>query len=195
VEIKHRLDSITEGYKLYKTDRHRSTAYVELLARRRRDIAAGNKVAAKSTTAEIKALTPDEKVTVTIGDGLSNDRIAKWLYGEMGEGKRHKKGRVTADEIALRRVRLATRNDTVKAVIDLILEHRKCEKLASYVDVSKLGPDGRMHSFYKVSGTDTGRLASASFTDATDKLKGMPVLGVGANLQNQTIKHVFVPDA
>ena len=126
---------------------------------------------------------------VEIGTGLSDDKIAKYFYVDMGvpaiKKKRKESGKITpcTDDIALKKVRMR-RPDLAKQTL-LIAQHRKCNTLLKYVDENKVSKDGRIRTMYKPFGTQSGRLASSEAPD-----------GFGTNLQNfdRTLKTLLLPD-
>jgi hypothetical protein len=129
---------------------------------------------------------------VTTGTGLSDDKIASYFYDTLGVAKQYKlrkgtkgaKRTVTVDDIALKKIRLATPKLTT--LVELIREHRKATKLISnYLDPAKLSADGRLRCMYKTYGTNSGRLSSASNPE-----------GLGLNLQNfdAKLKPLLIPD-
>jgi len=129
---------------------------------------------------------------VTTGTGLSDDKIAGYFYDTLGVAKQYKlrkgakgaKRTVTVDDIALKKIRLASPSYTT--LVELIREHRKCTKLISnYLDPGKLSSDGRLRCMYKTYGTNSGRLASSSNPE-----------GLGLNLQNfdAKLKPLLIPD-
>jgi len=145
----------------------------------------------KGAGEEVKALRArGEDVVVERGVGLSDQRIASYLYGTLGlpsHRKRRKdtgKVTVTVDDITLKKVSMAS--PQYAGLIRLVLEHRKANKLLGYLDEAHLDPDGRLRSTYKPFGTQTGRLSSSENP-----------LGTGRNLQNDAreLKYLLLPDA
>ncbi len=201
--IKAELDTFTGGHKLYAESRHRSPKLLKLMAEKRRLTEAKNaipktdKAARKEATAgikrageEVKALRArGDDVTIERGTGLSDQRIAAYLYGTLAlpsHRKRRKdtgKVTVTVDDITLKKVAMAARE--YEGLIKLILEHRKCNKLLGYLDESHLDADGRLRSLYKPFGTQTGRLSSAENPN-----------GTGRNMQNDAreLKYLLLPN-
>jgi hypothetical protein len=127
------------------------------------------------------------------GVGLSDLAIKQYLksQGIKLPTKRTEKGRSeTADEVALQRI--ALNQEPLRRLVTLILEHRKCLKMAStYCNVEKVDRDGRIRCSWKPCGTQTGRLASSENP-----------LGTGLNQQNIPdhddygfrVKRLFLPD-
>lgn len=201
--IKTELDVFTGGYKLYAEHRHRSPALLALMADKKhlteqknalpKSDKAGRKAlisSIKSTSEESKALkAAGDDVVIERGTGLSDQRIASYLYGTLAlpsHRKRRKdtgKVTVTVDDITLKKVAMAA--PQYGGLIKLILEHRKATKLLGYLDEAHLDSDGRLRSTYKPFGTQTGRLSSAENP-----------LGTGTNLQNfdRTLKYLLIPD-
>ena len=127
--------------------------------------------------------------TVVEGKSISTVKLKEFLYGSRTSGglglpERKKRGKATTDESALRSLRL-TYPERCGEVIGKILEFRRAEKLASFVSGGVVGPDGRIHSQYKML-VQTGRLSSSAAPD-----------GTGANLQNTdaTLMYLLKPDA
>lgn len=116
--------------------------------------------------------------------GLSNPAISKYFY-EMLKIKPYRKGgRVTSDEVALRRMQVRWPKK-VEPVAGMILAFRHQEKKAQFTAPTRLDRDGRMRSLFRPL-THTGRLQSQT-----------PPTGVGTNLQNQlrSIRSMFrAPD-
>jgi hypothetical protein len=201
--IKSELDAFTGGHKLYAESRHRSPATIRLMEQRRYLTEKKNAIpkadkserkpiitAIKKLAEEAKALKAEGKdVVVERGVGLSDQKIANYLYGTLGlpaHRKRRKdtgKVTVTVDDVTLKKVAMAA--PAYDGLVKLILEHRKCNKLLGYLDDAHIDSDGRVRSLYKPFGTQTGRLSSASNP-----------LGTGMNLQNpdRTLKYLFIPD-
>jgi len=201
--IKDELDGFTGGYKLYAEHRHRSDALLKLMSRKKslteqkNALPKSDKVGRKAFIASIKGASEETKalkergedVVVERGTGLSDQRIASYLYGTLAlpsHRKRRKdtgKVTVTVDDITLKKVSMAA--PQYSGLIRLILEHRKATKLLGYLDEAHLDSDGRLRSTYKPFGTQTGRLSSAENP-----------LGTGTNLQNfdRTLKYLLIPD-
>jgi hypothetical protein len=203
-EIKKLLDQLC-GVPLYVVKEHRSDALFVLYSLQR-DLRVDYKAIPKTDRAERKAF----KVVVDgigaairdcvddgrgrsyeIGDGLSDQKIAAYLYGTLKlppfKKRRKDSGKVTVtvDDTALKKTKM--RFPEHVELIDLILEHRRCNKLVStYLNADKLlSPrDGRFHSHYKPMGTQTGRLSSGSDPDSH-----------GGNSQNidREFKWLFTP--
>ena len=202
--IKTELDTFTGGHKLYAEARHRSPKLLRLMTRKKalteqkNALPKTDKLARKDILQHIKQLAEETKalkvagedVVVERGTGLSDQKIAAYLYGTLGlpsHRKRRKdtgKVTVTVDDITLKKVSMAARQ--YEGLIRLILEHRKANKLLSYLDESRVDADGRMRSLFRPFGTQTGRLSSTENP-----------LGSGSNLQNtaRELKYLFIPDA
>ena len=102
----------------------------------------------------------------------SSQQLMHYFYSEKGYRPYTKKGRMTTDVDALKR--LKAKGDRVASKV---LEYRKLKKMSStYLDVM-LDEDNRMRCFWKLSGTAFGRLASAKTSFDT-----------GNNMQNQPHK-------
>ena len=203
-EIKRKLDERC-GIHLYTVDEHRSDDLVSLYACQRA-IKADYAAIPKTDRAGRKAFkTVVEGISLAIkdcvaegrgksyeiGDGLSDQKIAHFLYEvlELPAFKKRRKDTgkvtVTVDDTALKKTKM--RRPIHSELIDLILEHRRCNKLCStYLNPDKLlhPRDGRFHSHYKPFGTQTGRLSSSGDPD-----------GYGGNSQNQDreFKWLFIP--
>lgn len=204
-EIKRELDS-QAGVKLYTVTTHRSAELITLYEVQREIKATYNAIPKtdRQERKQYKAVVDGigsairdcrdtgRGVEEEIGDGLSDQKIAAYLYGTLGlppfKKKRKDSGKVTVtvDDTALKKTKM--RHPEHIKLIDLIIEHRRCNKLIStYLNPDKLlSPlDGRFHSHYKTFGTQTGRLSSSS--DPWD---------FGGNSQNQDreFKWLFLPD-
>lgn len=192
-EIKQKLDARC-GIHLYTITKHRSED-LQILYSCARDIRAEYKSIPKLDRTGRKAYRSvvdgiaeairecsdsGRGTTFEIGDGLSDAKIAYFLY-EVLELPKHKKRRkdsgkvtVTVDDTALKKLKMF--RPVHAELINLILEHRRCNKLCStYLNPEKLlhPRDGRFHSHYKTFGTQTGRLSSSGDPD-----------GYGGNAQN-----------
>jgi uracil-DNA glycosylase len=115
----------------------------------------------------------------------STTQMKNLLYQELGYAPRvhRKRGHITADRATLEY--LAIKNKDPR--LELIIEMRKLADMRSDVLESKLGTDGRMHTHYKLGGTDGARWSSTK-----------SILGSGTNLQNIPRKgiarHLFLPN-
>lgn len=130
------------------------------------------------TNAEIDRLTAE--LGKLVGHPIniwSTTQMKTLLYEEMGLEERHhrKRGHVTADRATLEYFAAKNNDDRLR----LIIEIRKLTDMRSDVLKSKLGADGRMHTHYKLGGTDGARWASTK-----------SILGSGTNLQNVPRKGV-----
>lgn len=210
-EIKKELDALTDGIPLYAVGQELSDAAREANERRSAAIAAWNerpKGRGASKTPEVQALKEAAEATRerirelkgtgqyyrrVVGVGLSDPAIKSYLktQGVKLPTKRTEKGRSeTADDVALKRIALA--REDLRPLVKLILEHRKCTKMAStYCNVEKVDADNRIRCSWKPCGTQTGRLASSENP-----------LGSGLNQQNIPdhddygfrVKRLFLPD-
>lgn len=88
------------------------------------------------------------------------------------------KAKTSVDAGALEKVRIA--EPDLAPIIDIVLAWRDRAKMNAVLNPSLLSKDGRMHTFYKVFGTDTGRLASSQdmFSFKRKKIRS------GMNMQN-----------
>ncbi len=148
----------------------------------------GGKIRHKTAVCPKGGVTRSLPCVVKEGSSISGDMLKEYLYGSKKSGglgltARRKKGSVTADEAALRSLRLSF-PDICGEVVGKILEFRRQEKLATFVSEGVIGPDGRIHSQYKQL-VLTGRLSSSAAPD-----------GTGANLQNTdaTLMYLLRPD-
>lgn len=101
-----------------------------------------------------------------------------------------KTGKMKVDNISLRKIQkyyeerksMGDVGAKVHALIDLVLEHRRKRKLASFLTDSKIDSDDRLRCTYKFT-TKTGRLASSANPR-----------GTGMNLQNidRTLRNMFI---
>lgn len=122
----------------------------------------------------------------------SHKQMCEWLYEELRLPKQEKRNKatgkvsLTADDEALKELRLHSHNDQHQSSIDYVLRIREYNKLIStYLDI-KLDRDERIRCSYNLTGTETGRLSSSQ-----------TLKGTGTNLQNipsGDIKRLFVAD-
>ena len=99
----------------------------------------------------------------------SPKQLQQYFYVEKGIKPYTKKGKITTDETAMKR--LARRGFKEASVV---LEMRRVKKLASvYLDVEKVDDDGRMRCSYNPVGTRYSRISSST-----------SIFGTGGNLQN-----------
>lgn len=102
----------------------------------------------------------------------SPKQLQDFFYIKMGHKPYLKKGKITTDEIAMKRL---DRKGVPGAAE--VREIRKLRKLSgTYFVEANLDEDDRLRCEYSISGTETGRLASSSTI----------FFGTGTNLQNQT---------
>jgi DNA polymerase I-like protein with 3'-5' exonuclease and polymerase domains len=101
----------------------------------------------------------------------SGPQMKDLLYVKLGydERRHRKKGHVTADRATLEYFAAKNNDPRIKLIIDI----RKLADFKSDVLDSKLGEDGRLHTHYKLGGTDGARWSSTR-----------SILGSGTNLQN-----------
>lgn len=105
--------------------------------------------------------------------GISDAKLNHVLYDvwEAPKGKRTEKTeKVAADNVSLKRVKLAVADrkrgacvdnrHKIDRLIDIKLEHAHVKKLSSFINPAKVDPDSRMRFSYKFT-TKSGRLASA----------------------------------
>jgi uracil-DNA glycosylase family 4 len=126
--------------------------------------------------------------------GISDDELNKVLYNEWKcpTGKRTTTGKEKADNVALKTLRntvesrkrgeFMERKDNILRLIDLVLDHRRQRKLATFVNPERLDDDDRIRCTYKFT-PKTGRLSSATNPK-----------GTGTNLQNQdrAIRSIYI---
>jgi len=202
-EIKDELLVLTGGVKLWSETKHRSPELIELLATQRElkeqynAIPKEDKAGRKAFKPQVKAIADEIKAcretgldsVIEIGTGLSDDKICDYLYTvlKLGPVKKRRKesglSTVTADDIALKKLRIKYPQHT--KLFQLIMEHRKANKLMGYLNPELLSPDGRLHCMYKPFGTQSGRLSSSE-----------DPMGYGTNLQNfdRSLKTLLIPD-
>jgi len=124
------------------------------------------------TMANIKNL--KEAFAEAIGEDInmnSPKQLIRVLYDKLGlPPQRTRKGTVTTDEKALKRL---AKKYKQRKELQILLQHRKQQKLASTYLSSKLDADNIMRTSYNASGTNTGRLSSSKTVRQT-----------GGNLQN-----------
>lgn len=124
---------------------------------------------------------------------ISDKELGALLYEEWEapKGRRTDTGKPKLDDISLKglrneaekRKRGLPRKDHIVSMVDLVLAHRRSHKLSTFLDPSRVDPDGYVRCEYRFA-TRTGRLASRANPS-----------GTGANLQNydRTLKPIFVP--
>lgn len=135
-----------------------------------------------------------QKKAVELTDkGISDKRLIEVIQS-MGLPKAAtgatQTGRMKVDNISLRKIQkyyedrksMGDVGNKVHTLIDLVLEHRRKRKLASFLTDSKIDNDDRLRCTYKFT-TKTGRLASSSNPR-----------GTGMNLQNidRTLRNMFI---
>jgi len=113
-------------------------------------------------------------------------QMRDYLYGTLGLKPKinRKTGRITADKNAIQDARIKTQDEVLQWIEDL---KAKKDLKGDIVD-QPLGEDNRMHTHYKIGGTDTNRRSSAK-----------SILGTGTNLQNVPVKGIsrtlFIPES
>jgi len=113
-------------------------------------------------------------------------QMRDYLYGTLGLKPKinRKTGKVTADKNAIQDARVKTQDEVLAWIEDL---KAKKDLKGDIVD-QPLGEDSRMHTHYKIGGTDTNRRSSAK-----------SILGTGTNLQNVPVKGIsrslFIPES
>ena len=135
-----------------------------------------------------------EKLNKVVGKDLnpnSPKQMKEFLYEDLKlpkqygwgtfQGKRAKV--LSTDEDAIETLQKLTNNPVLKLVLDI----RKAGKLLGTYIRAPLDPDGRMRCSYRITGTETGRLASSK-----------SVYRTGTNLQNvprgPLVRGMFIPD-
>ena len=121
------------------------------------------------------------KIAGTPLNARSPKQLMEYFYGKLGHSPYKSKGRVSTDEIAMKRL---IRKGVKEA--DYVLKIRRTTKLRStYLDPSKVDSDGRMRCAYNPVGTLFSRLSSSE-----------NIFGSGNNLQNQphNVLKYFIAD-
>ena len=123
-----------------------------------------------------------------ISDACLIKVLEEWKLPKTATGST-KSGRMKVDNVSLRKIQKyyedrKTSNDVgikVRELVDIVLDHRRNKKLASFLTDSKIDDDDRLRCTYKFT-TKTGRLASSSNPR-----------GTGMNLQNidRSLRHLF----
>lgn len=141
--------------------------------------------ASKILLAEIGVL--QDRINQKLGYALnvnSPPQMRDLLYRRMGLKQKvnRKTGKVTADRHAIQDALIKTQDE----VLIWIEELKAKRDLKSDIVDQPLGEDSRMHTHYKIGGTDTNRRSSTK-----------SILGTGTNLQNVPVKGIsrtlFVP--
>lgn len=211
--IKEELDGLTNGVPLYAVDdvlsqaaRDANVVRFNLLMEwksrpKGRDAAKSEYVTDLKQRIEVARANIEELKQAgryhvrVVGDGLSDKRIKAYLssQGIKLPTKRNKDTggtSETADDVALKRI--ALEKPAFRDLVRLILEHRKCVKMAStYCNLEKVDDDSRIRCSWKPCGTQTGRLSSSENP-----------LGGGLNQQNIPdhddygfkVKRLYLPD-
>lgn len=132
-----------------------------------------------------------DKLTALAGEplftkkSLSTKKVTKFLYETLGLRKQTTKGKVTVNEVALRRMAIQHKsNARATEAIGAILDHRRKYQLGTFLQNTQCDPDNRMRATYKFT-TEFNRLASSKNPR-----------GTGRNLQNvdREVLDVFVAD-
>jgi DNA polymerase I-like protein with 3'-5' exonuclease and polymerase domains len=112
--------------------------------------------------------------------GLSNPAIHRYFYEVLKCKERRKRGKVTADEVAIRRLMLAYKR--ARPIGQLILDFRQAAKHLEFLNGARVDSDGRLRSLYKPM-TKTGRYMAST----------TPV-GTGTNGQNimGSVRDIFI---
>jgi uracil-DNA glycosylase family 4 len=106
---------------------------------------------------------------MNVNSNGKNGQVAKYFYDLKGEREYKKKGNVTVDDTAMKRL---ARKGYKEA--SLIKQIRACIKQRSnYVDLNKIDSDGRLRCSYNPVGTKFSRISSSA-----------NIFGTGMNLQN-----------
>lgn len=123
----------------------------------------------------------------TVSDHVLSDVLFKEWNAPQGK-KTDKTFRDKLDDVNLRAVALKAQErarlphkEQIVEMVDVVRRHRRQRKLASFLNVDRVSPDGRIHSEYRYI-TRSGRLSSRENPE-----------GTGANLQNydRTLKEIF----
>lgn len=113
--------------------------------------------------------------------------LQEFFYEEQGyKPYRNKKGKITADKAALKRLAKPTQDREANTIASNILEAKSYGKLLStYLVDSKIDSDNRIRCSYNPCGTLYERLSSSK-----------NIFGTGTNLQNipHSIMEAFVPE-
>lgn len=113
---------------------------------------------------------------------LSPKQLMNYFYNERGFSAYKNKGRVTTNEIAMKRL---SRKGVKEATH--VLNYRRINKIRStYLDPAKIDSDGRIRCSYNPVGTRFSRLSSSE-----------NIFGTGNNLQNQPhhVLKYFIADS
>ena len=116
---------------------------------------------------------------------LSTKKVSTFLYDTLKLRKQLTKGKVTVNEVALRRMAIQNKSNAVACqAIGAILDHRRKYQLGTFLQNAQCDDDGRMRATYKFT-TEFNRLASSKNPR-----------GTGRNLQNvdREVLDVFVAD-
>ena len=132
-----------------------------------------------------------DKLTALAGEplftkkSLSTKKVTKFLYETLKLKKQMTKGKVTVNEVALRRLAIQHKSNAVaNEAIGAILDHRRKYQLGTFLQNAQCDSDNRMRATYKFT-TEFNRLASSKNPR-----------GTGRNLQNvdREVLDVFVAD-
>lgn len=111
----------------------------------------------------------------------STDQLKKYFYVERGLKPITEKGKITTNEIALKKLSAKGIHEA-----NLILRYREYQTMKSRYYGMLLDPDGRLRCMFNPVGTVTGRLSSSKTV----------ITGTGGNMQNQPpdMKRIMQPD-
>ncbi len=117
----------------------------------------------------------------------SPKQVKKLLYSELRFPTMHMKGKVTVDEVALRKLEKRYPNEQI---LSKIIEYRKVVKLVgTYLNI-KIDEDNRMRTSYNASGTKGARISSSKTLRGTGlDLQNIPA---GRSRGVVNIRHLFV---
>ena len=99
----------------------------------------------------------------------SNTQMPWYFYEHLGHNPYRKKGRITTDDTALKR--LSRKGVKEASIVGKIRTSRKL--IATYTNIDAVDKDGRIRSSYNPVGTKTGRLSSSK-----------TIFDTGMNMQN-----------
>ncbi len=119
---------------------------------------------------------------------LSPKKVADYLYTDLGlpeQLRRRKDGgkSASADEVAVRTLMLRF-PDKLKLIGQLILDVKRTSQLLTFVNESRLDPDHKMRSSYKMT-TSAGRLSSSKNPKGT---------GTNAQNQDRELRPMFIAE-
>lgn len=132
-----------------------------------------------------------DRISLLVGSDFnpaSPKQVAALLYDKMNLPVMKKKGKITTDEAAIKK--LAARYPDEKILLDIIKWKKISKLISTFLNVD-LDSDGRIRTSYNASGTKAARLSSSKLID-----------GRGMNLQNIPVgkskgvvncRHLFIP--